>query len=395
MPGIRLCCSFALGYIVTCGANKVLRGPSAKGAVPVDCGIDDKGGHRLALLTSSGFGTWDENTFVPSASMVAALRSLVLQLPASKRTQKDIQLASAKTDPSLDFFEPELYGKLNVVVVDDPCFLKDSFWRDADPSGTGVGLNYRLANVTKTTPQEIAPYAGRLDGGWCANFKSDKPGYLPSFGFSADRIRHVNIFDTLASREFKEDVFRMVATGKPISRSKNSTQATATEPEVEELKGLFDAADLVVVNGGNPDFAAFVLGIFANDIVDRAISRVRTGSAIYVGESAGSMAGSADIGLTYETKGNILSHLLRGSTAGLRIAGKCAIRPHDHDSKWDIAGSVYGLLKGLTVVRVPNGDALRCIGKHCVLAGSAPRPPSVFDNPDDAHLERIAAAFRP
>merc|ERR1719229_1419424 len=112
--------------------------------------------------------------------------------------EKDSEFDNPRQDPTT------LYSKLNVVVIDDPCFLKESFWKDSDPSGQGLGLNYILANVNNTTPRDIAPYAGRLDQGWCVNFKSDKPGYLLSFGFDPDRIHHVNIFDALATQDFKE-----------------------------------------------------------------------------------------------------------------------------------------------------------------------------------------------
>merc|ERR1711920_947769 len=110
----------------------------------------------LLLLTSSGLGAYATggDSVVPDLNTMNAFRDLVLQLPDSawdvdgaakkKAAQdQDISVIAAR-----NFTEPDLYSGLTVVVLEDPCFLKDSFWNEANPDfNRSIGINYMTTRM--------------------------------------------------------------------------------------------------------------------------------------------------------------------------------------------------------------------------------------------------------
>jgi len=370
----------------------------------VDCSMALPADNGLLLLTSSGLGTWGpDNTLTADDNMMNAFRDLILQLPdvawevdgAAKKQEASGR--SAEWLAEHRFKEPELYAGLEVVIIDDACFLKDSFWNEANPDfniSSGIGTNYLKSNMT-TSVDLVRPFFGdMLDGGWCVDFSAQEPGYLGGLGFDLQRVHHISLWDRLAGDSLKRDVFEIQvnnAAPEGVSEAKADRQSA----EGLALLDLLSAADIIIVNGGNPDFVKYVLKQFAHEIMAAAIGKLHAGSLVYMGESAGSMVGSADVGLTYENTPNLYDKLLQADTSGLALAGNCAIRPHDHGEIWDLASAVYGKLKSLNVVRLPNGDGLRCMKAQCEVVGLTGKPgPSVFTGPHDPHLARLADIFR-
>jgi len=236
-----------------------------------------------------------------------------------------------------------------------------------------------------------------LDGGWCVNFSSKSPGYLGGLGFDGDKIHHVSIWDQLANDASKEALFNLVTRGSEHDHSANG-KLDVTTKEAAAMLSLLGTADILIVNGGDPDFAKLVLVHFASVVLQPAIQKIKAGHMVYLGESAGSMVGAADIGLTYESNPNVFKKLLGEDTRGLKLAGNCAIRPHDSGlsgSKYDLASSVYGQLKDLKVARLSNGEGLQCSGTACrVVGGDGQLGASIFKGPSDPYLQRLTDAFR-
>mmetsp|Transcript_8469 Transcript_8469/g.15808 ORF Transcript_8469/g.15808 Transcript_8469/m.15808 type:complete len:104 (+) Transcript_8469:1-312(+) len=86
----------------------------------------------------------------------------------------------------------------------------------------------------------------------------------------------------------------------------------------------------------------------------------------------------------------------RGDTTGLSLAGRCAVRPHDEGSAgslWDLASAVYGKLKGLMVVRLPNAEALMCARGQCSVVGATGKPAASVISGQEPNLERLAEVF--
>eukprot|EP00933_Yihiella_yeosuensis_P023460 TRINITY_DN18270_c0_g5_i1.p1 TRINITY_DN18270_c0_g5~~TRINITY_DN18270_c0_g5_i1.p1 ORF type:complete len:482 (+),score=51.78 TRINITY_DN18270_c0_g5_i1:61-1506(+) len=365
----------------------------------------------LTLMTSTGLGTWasDGISLAPSEGMLRSFRELVLQLPdeawesdGSKR-KDDAHKRDISKLKQQSFREPALYDGLKVVILEDACFLKASFWDAKNKNfniSSGISLNYLQAGF-KTPSSLVQPYLDRgfgFDDGWCVNFASDKPGYLENLGFRAEFVEHLSLFDELATDSMKRTVFGLITAGNSeslsiLSHSKILHESGKLDAVVDKLR----SADIIIANGGNPDFSKYVFLDFAGELLKPVIDKVQAGSVIYMGQSAGSMVGSADMGLTIEPRPAIFKLLDKEDTRGLSLVGCCAIRPHTPlDSKlYDIVAAVYGKLKGVKVIRIHNGDGLQCIKGFCKVVGNTGLPKSVFDGPYDPHLERLVEAFKP
>eukprot|EP00933_Yihiella_yeosuensis_P023461 TRINITY_DN18270_c0_g6_i1.p1 TRINITY_DN18270_c0_g6~~TRINITY_DN18270_c0_g6_i1.p1 ORF type:complete len:508 (+),score=79.27 TRINITY_DN18270_c0_g6_i1:84-1526(+) len=367
----------------------------------------------LTLMTSSGLGSWasDGISITPSEGMLQAFRELVLQLPdgawesdGSKR-KDDARGKDVSKIKQESFHEPELYDGLKVVILEDSCFLKKSFWDRKNEHfniSSGISLNYLEAGY-KTAASLVQPYldtGSGLDGGWCVNFAADRPAFLGGLGFRADFVQHLSIFDELATDDMKKAIFDLVVAGKTKSLSTLSQSHSKILHESGKLNHVVDklkSADIIIANGGNPDFSKYVFIDFAGEVLKPVLEKVHAGSVIYMGQSAGSMVGSADMGLTFEPSPAIFEDLLREDTRGLSLIGRCAIRPHDpqQSKKYDIISAVYGKLKGVKVIRLHNGDGLKCIRGYCQAVGNTRLPTSVFHGPDDPHLIRLVEALKP
>merc|ERR1712151_1437818 len=202
-----------------------------------------------------------------------AFRDLVLQLPDSawdvdgaakkKAAQdQDISVIAAR-----NFTEPDLYSGLTVVVLEDTCFLKDSFWNEANPDfNRSIGINYMTTRM-HTDVDLVRPFFGEgLDDGWCVNYSSKTPGYLGGLGFDSNQIHHVSLWDQIANNTLKEAVFNLTYRGLPKPSIAN-IKAKVTRKKAVAMMNLLSAADILIVNGGNPDFAKFVFMHFASKIL--------------------------------------------------------------------------------------------------------------------------------
>ena len=108
-------------------------------------------------------------------------------------------------------------------------------------------------------------------------------------------------------------------------------------------------------------------------------TRVEQGRLVFLGRSAGSMVGGRDISLTSEPNPLLLEYLLPDTGAlhrGLELAGDCTIRPHYASSAWDVVVALSMQMAerrgyaSVNVVRVPNEEALQCIGVQCKMIGA-------------------------
>jgi len=359
----------------------------------VDCGMDAATDASLLLLTSTG---------LRGDNLKHAFRQLVLQLPddawaadgAAKKTA-----ARAREPPALakaGWAEPELYQGLDVLVLEDACFLKRATWDESHPNFNNShrgGINHLTAGFT-TDPALFRPFLGRavpLDRGWCVDWAQSSWGCLGGLGFEAARIRHLSLFDKLAPDELKRTVLQLQTEGGPATPAAQQA-ADPNSAAFAEASSALKAADIVVLNGGNPDFLAFVLTRFAKPLGDILRARAKAGSLVLLGRSAGSMVPAADVGLSFEPSPPLLEQLLHGSTAGMGLAGSCSVRPH-YREQWLLAAMVYGKLRSLNVVLMPNGEGLQCLRADCRMAGRTSAQGKRLCLHPPHNLGRLARAF--
>lgn len=292
-----------------------------------------------------------------------ALRQLILQLPSESWIGRDgaavkaeAQHRSVKDLAAKKFFEPQLYMGLKVLVIKDACFFKQ-FDRESWP---------------------------------CEDFKP----VLEELGFESERVISQSIFDHVpedASPEMKAEHTQLKNQISLLESSKEIVISNIYDQLMHYQQKYFSGSDapykdlfpdllfntsLVTVNGGNADFVTFALTKFVPRLSDDIRKKVREGSMVYMGRSAGAMAGAADVGLSVEASSSLTDNLLRcqaGSDLknlqGMTLAGRCAIRPHYAKGTWDIASEVYERSKGLNVVRMPNGEGMMCVGAECKMVG--------------------------
>eukprot|EP00440_Ansanella_granifera_P054831 gb/GFBE01059440.1/.p1 GENE.gb/GFBE01059440.1/~~gb/GFBE01059440.1/.p1 ORF type:complete len:121 (+),score=20.42 gb/GFBE01059440.1/:1-363(+) len=53
----------------------------------------------------------------------------------------------------------------------------------------------------------------------------------------------------------------------------------------------------------------------------------------------------------------------------LELAGKCTVRPHYTLQDWDHAATIYERTHFARVARIPNGEAMQCLGGVCRMFG--------------------------
>lgn len=350
------------------------------------------------LLNSNG---------LPNNELRFAFRELVLELPdiaweeggpARKYSAKNHDLGVLA---KRGFHEPDLYHGLTTVVLEDPCFLKEAFWNSTHPDfHARGGVNAKTTYMT-TRNALVREFFGKgLDGAWCVNSTSSLHGGLGTLGLDRDRIHHVSLFDRLAGDDLKRMVFELQTRTLPLDKTFQTALRRLLKGHLQnrpqplaDCLALLESADILVVNGGNPDFVNFVLREFAIAFTERMVARVRNGSLVYLGRSAGAMVGSADAGVTFEPSPNLLAALLHKDTKGLGLVGRCAIRPH-FKLLWDLTSNTYGLMKNLTVLRLPDGEGLQCFNLTCrILGATSHLGESTFAGPDDVRLLRLAGVF--
>jgi len=338
---------------------------------PVDCSFNHAGSARLigsnmVMLTSNGLS----NDMLKDAFL-----DLVRRLPF-KHTGG-----------------PEAFSNLNVMVIEDPCLLKKSFWNKDAPEFHQEGIINYVKSGMWTRVELVEPFfGGKMDGGSCVDWKSQKSGLI-GLGFNASRFHHVSLFDRLAQDGLKRAVFQLGTTGDAPQYALEGT-ADADSREGQAFLALLRRTSVVIVNGGNPDFVNYVFHRFAADLMRPLRRRMTDGAMVLVGRSAGSMVASADLGMTYETGPAILNRLLHSTSAAMALTGTCMVRPH-FTEKWYIASMVYATKKNLTAVLLYDGQALSCAVGECRIVGERRRLPEPhFNGQRDPRLIRMADAFR-
>lgn len=359
------------------------------GATPVDCQLSARDSKKLLLLSSSA---------LTAVNLKQAFREMVLQLPdvawetdgaRKKRWARNADLTVAAGN---GFKDPTLYDGLKVLIIDDAGFLEDSYWNNNNTNfSQAKGINYKkLGSNTSATLVKLATDGFKgLDGGWSCDYASPDCGGLGSLGFDADAFTHVSIFDLCATDVQKASAF-LAQSGKGGSSALSDLASASLDPHgqcSDKLRGLLYGADVLAVNGGNPDWLAFEYHKLAPFFSAMIIDRLENGSLIYLGRSAGSMVAGSDFGLAFEPNPVFLG-LLGNETRGLQLAGTCAIRPH-YTPKWDLASNVYEKASHgrVHIVLVPDGEGLACISGRCAMVGSTSREgASIFGKDGSAHL---------
>lgn len=329
---------------------------SCTSAEAIACMMDATTDYEKKLLfLSDGLSNYD---------LIIAMRQLVLELPdeswhgtegasakALARTRRISELAANK------FWEPELYGGLQVTVITDACFFK------------------QFSNTS-----------------WpCEDFKP----VLEKLGFTSSAVLSVSVFDDVPRNASQEMIDEQKSLKERVQKLEESTEYqfstiyddlkayqykwffSPTAPyNGHNILKLIANSSVLAVNGGNADFVDFVLTKYIQELSNLIKERVTSGSMMYVGRSAGAMAGGADIGLSVEARPSLTDNLLQceengnlKNLNGLRLAQVCAIRPHYKQEAWDIAAEVYQRSKGLHVVRIPNGEGMMCSRSLCKMVG--------------------------
>jgi len=204
-------------------------------------------------------------------------------------------------------------------------------------------------------------------------------------------MRHYSIFDRLATDSLKTAVFRLQTAGAAPA-AELGQRADGASTAFAEARELLRSADILVLNGGNPDFLNYVLMHFASPLGALIKERVKAGSLVLGGRSAGPMVVAADWGLSYEAAPGLLRELGGMSTRGLGLAGKCAVRPH-YTPDWLLASMAYEKLRSLTVVLLPDGEGLQCLGPSCRMSGATSALVARRNITPPGSLERLALAF--
>lgn len=432
-----------------------------RAAQQVNCSILKTEHDALALFASIG---------LVNNAIKRAFRELVVRLPDAAwptedmgRVKKSSSRAQDAAGQMVDLAqvglrEPFLYEGLTAVVVWDSCYLKESFWNAANPDfgrhGNFVKMSQTLQGRTlrseqlnalpRTKPQQARGDDGDAQGTWagleegvCEDFT---PWLTEDLGFEPARVHRVSLFDRLASADLIRLVFeiqksdeerpnttRVQDVQREVRRVQEQIAQELHEPQSEaaRLSALFGEADVVALNGGNPDFLKFVLMELVKPITEVWKHQVATGRTVFLGRSAGSsgcrmleqrplltaactaaplhrlrdehaclgprmraprrapsacaVVGGRDISLTKEPNPLLLEYLMPDTGAlhqGLGLAGECTIRPH-YEPSWDVAVALAarqlevfrGTPSGVKVVRVPDDEALQCIGTACKMVG--------------------------
>lgn len=335
----------------------------------VSCGAAPQ---SLLLLTSSGFTNGD---------LALALRDLVLKLPDKAWADNDGQTrksrARRRTPDFAAYSEPDLYSGLDVLMIDDPCLLKESFWNPKHAVfGRPAVLNYLKVGNLSWGLDIVRPFLGQdlLEGGWCTDMSYAEEGGMGKFGFESSRFKHLSLFAS-APKNFFEALVKLRSAKWPLE-SKPHREATGrllSRRIQADVQGLLDSADVILINGGSPDLADYILRVFAAPALAQMSEKVESGQAVFIGRSAGSMVASASMGTTsFEAQPTRVTELL-GGARGLGFAPGCALRPHFSDA-WVQPAALFEASSGKVVARVTNDQALKCQDGCCTVVGASQDP---------------------
>lgn len=341
------------------GANQTMCKGSCVPAEIVECLKASQDASKLMLYLSDGLSDNDLRN---------ALRQLVLELPAeawnNPHKEFDARLSNELNFDSLadtGFREEELYQGLSALVIADACYTKrfepeDKRWPCEDFKPVMVEMGFDPNQVKSVYLMDLV-----LEG------KSDKLKLEDKLRDLFTKDDHLEIDPTIAST--------LITHGAAV-----------------QVDTLLDGVDIIAVNGGDPDFVTFALTKLVPGLNEAIRARVEAGSLVFMGRSAGAMAGGADVGLSTEPPPSLSISLLGCSSKGLELAGNCAIRPHYSQESWDKASETYERAGGLNVVRMPNGEGMMCAQGVCKMVGM--RHKTIYDSKQSpARYEAIEGAI--
>lgn len=305
----------------------------------------------------------------------------------------------------------KLTEKLKIMVIEDGCLLKKTFWGRAAPNLEGnnnpYGLSHRWLNYSVyaqntyawATQNEaaLAAYADGIDEsafgalqhwdpGWCVDWRSDwgLPVQMPEIlGEAKATFTSVSMFLELApdgtphaankgAKPESAEVFDLKGAVLQPKADMGKRRLTDEELQPDQRKqALFleelANTDMVILNGGNPDFMSFALRTVGARVLAAMRDKLASGQLFWLSQGAGSMVTAADIGLSYESHPFILQNLMPVyETKGLEMVGQCAIRPHFHEWEfWHFVIPPYATLKNLNVLGMTDDSALECQGARC------------------------------
>ena len=280
------------GYLLQCRA-----------AEAVNCSMSKRDEKKLLMFASLG---------LVNNALKRGFRELVLRLPdvswsvtnpelgaaikGHSQDQDDCKIDMSKAELSWrGLHEPNLYKGLKAVVLWDACFLKQSFWNAAHPDfgryANYIKMTESLSGRHRQTLPRTAPNLARGDAAGVGSWSGLEEGYCEDFtpwlteelGFDPDRVHRISLFDRLSSTNLTRMIFdiqksreeapneallaRVQAEMRRV-RAEIDAQLEDKQTEASRLMALLEQADVIALNGGNPDFLKHV---------DRASSNRRLG----------------------------------------------------------------------------------------------------------------------
>lgn len=359
----------------------------------VECDLDPTDEEKLMLLTSKGLagptGIDPENRL--EVDVVRAFRELVA-------VQQRVPLNTSN-----------LMKDLKVLVVGDACYTQEvtsAGWHGCEDfrsqftlmkDESGQGLHLAAGQVF-----EIGLFDSTFDPGVAVGGKSAPQSFARTMGNAKypdkyDSVKGLAEFQRLIlEREVFEDPlqpnFPEGLLDEAVEHIRNNKYMPPTE--VRKKWGLADNIPLTAVellenanvlafNGGNPDFLFWAIRSHP-DFLKKMTRQIEHGRTILVGRSAGSMLAGWDVTMSVEEGSRFLFKCGpdgRASDDALRLLGKCTVRPHYSQERWDVAATMHERSSLRRVVRIPNGEAMQCMGGRCRMFG-AKRRTGDSDYPD-------------
>ena len=323
---------------------------------PVECGLSAADQKSLVFISSSALGD-------PRAK--ATFEEMAAKLPEKGER------------------------KLRVLLLEDPGLLKKAFWDKSSPN-FAKGMNFEKMNLSFGA-EDVQTWTDgfqHLDGGWTYDNRGEDG--LGVLGLKAEDFMTVSIFSLCANKMQAKALFELQSKKVPPGLVLKVEDAN---PCLTKFKKMLDESNVIFANGGNPDLFGFVVMKFAPEVGKLIQKRVREGTLLYIGRSAGGMVGGSDFALTAEPNPVLTTTLLDQDTKGLALAGKCALRPHTKNLLWDLVSKMYADATGQTVILAANGEGLFCDQGCCGMTGATEKtPPEAIKQAGS--MNRIAMSFK-